>query len=370
MSARPDAADAKEGGTRIVPLRMLVLLLTLVGLWIARSFVLQLAWAVTMAVAMWPLYRRVAPALSEGKRPVLAPLGFTLAFGLVLMLPLAMVVVEAARDSELALHWVAVAQKQGVPTPAWLPGLPALGPRAASWWNANLADPRGASALLGQVDGGALARWTGAVATQVAARSMFFLVTLLALFLILRDGERLAGNAVVTARHFYGEFGEHFMLRLGDAVRGAVNGTVLVAIGEGALIGLGYAVAGVPRPVLFTLATIAVALLPFGAWAAFGIASLVLLVQGHTVAAIALFGFGAAVMLIGDNFVQPALIGNAVELPFLWTFIATFGGLESFGLVGLFVGPALMAALFLAWKEWLGLDAPPPRRRRLRRRKA
>ena len=370
MSAVPDAAEAKEAGARIVPLRMLVLLLTLVGLWIARSFVLQLAWAVTMAVAMWPLYRRLAPQRPAGRRPVLAPLGLTLAFGLVLMLPLAMVAVEAARDSELALQWVAVAQKQGVAAPSWLPGLPVVGSRAASWWQSNLADPRGAAALLGQVDAGALARWTGAVAAQIASRSMFFLVTLLALFMILRDGERLAANAVVTARHFYGEFGEHFMLRLGDAVRGAVNGTVLVAIGEGALIGVGYAAAGVPRPVLFTLATIAVAMLPFGAWAAFGIASLVLLVQGQTVAAIALFGFGAAVMMIGDNFVQPALIGNAVELPFLWTFVATFGGLQSFGLVGLFVGPALMAALFLAWKEWLGLDAPPRRRRRLRRQKA
>jgi predicted PurR-regulated permease PerM len=116
--------------------------------------------------------------------------------------------------------------------------------------------------------------------------------------------------------------------------------------------------------VLFTLATIAFAMLPFGAWAAFGIASLVLLTQSHVVAAIALFAFGAAVMMIGDNLVQPALIGNSVELPFLWTFIGTFGGLQTFGLVGLFVGPAVMAALFLVWKEWLGLDAPGRRRRK------
>ena len=145
-----------------------------------------------------------------------------------------------------------------------------------------------------------------------------------------------------------------------------MNGTVLVAIGEGTLIGIGYWVAGVPRPVLFTVATIAFALLPFGAWAAFGIAALVLIVQGHVIAALALFAFGAAVMLIGDNLVQPALIGNSVELPFLWVFVATFGGLQTFGLVGLFVGPAVMAALFLVWKEWLGLDAPGRRRRRRR----
>jgi predicted PurR-regulated permease PerM len=367
MSEEP--AESNEAGTRIVPLRMLVLLLTLVGLWIARSFLLQLAWAVTMAVALWPLYRRLAPQRSPDRLPVLAPLGLTLATGLVLMLPLVVVAIEAARDSQAALAWLATAQKQGVPAPPWVPALPVIGSRAGAWWQTHHTDPRGAAGLLGEVDAAAVARWTGLVAAQVASRSFFFLVTLLALFLILRDGDRLAANAVGTARRFYGEFGEHFVLRLGDAVRGAVNGTVLVAIGEGTLIGFGYAVAGVPRPVLFTLATIAVAMLPFGAWAAFGIASLVLLAQGQAVAAIALLAFGAAVMLIGDNFVQPALIGNAVELPFLWTFVATFGGLEAFGLVGLFVGPALMAALFLAWKEWLGLDAPKRRRRRLRRRK-
>jgi predicted PurR-regulated permease PerM len=219
--------------------------------------------------------------------------------------------------------------------------------------------------LLGQIDAGALARFTGALAAQIAARSMFFLVTLLALFLMLRDGERLAESAVSTARRFYGEFGERFVVRLTEAVRGAVNGTVFVAIGEGTLIGASYAIAEVPRPVLFALVTIAFAMLPFGAWFAFSAATLVLVVQGHLLAAALVFAFGAAVMLIGDNFVQPALIGDSVRLPFLWAFVATFGGLETFGLVGLFVGPALMAVLLLVWEEWLaGDDAPPKPRRR------
>lgn len=351
-------------------LRALVALLTLAGLWIARSFLLELAWAVTLAVALWPLYRRARQGRPPIVRNVLMPLGFTLGTGLVLMLPLAIVAVEAAQDSQAALQWVADAQKNGVPTPGWLGHLPMVGQRAAGWWQAHLADPNRAGAMLGSVDAGSVASWTKAVAAQLASRSWFFVVTLLALFLILREADRLAANAVGTARRFYGEFGERFVDRIGEAVRAAVNGTVLVAIGEGTIIGIGYAVTNVPRPVLFTVATIAVAMLPFGAWAAFGIASAVLIAQGHAAAAIGLFVFGAAVMMIGDNFVQPALIGNSMELPFLWTFVATFGGLETFGLVGLFVGPALMAALFLVWKEWLGLDPPEKRRRRWQRRRA
>jgi predicted PurR-regulated permease PerM len=362
---------SEDAGARLPQLRLLVLLLSLVALWMARSFLLQLAWAATMAVALWPLYRRLAPPRGEGApHRVLAPLGFTLAAGLVLMLPLAVVALEAARDSQAALAWIAVAQKQGVPPPAWLGHLPLAGGRALAWWRANLADPAGASQLLGQVDAGAVARWTGAIAAQVATRSMFFLFTLLALFLMLRDGERLADTTVGTARRFYGEFGERFVLRLAQAVRSAVNGTVFVAIGEGSLIGVAYALLGVPRPVLSAVVTIAFAMLPFGAWLAFGVASVVLLVQGHAFAALALILFGAAVMLIGDNFVQPALIGNSVRLPFLWAFVATFGGLEAFGLVGLFIGPALMAALLLVWQEWLGVGPPPPRIRRRARRRA
>ncbi|MBV8685438.1 MAG: AI-2E family transporter [Alphaproteobacteria bacterium] len=366
--ADPDAPPASAPAGRL-PMRLLVLLLTLLGLWIARSFLLELAWAAVMAVALWPLYSRHARAGPGGRPPILAPLGFTLALGLLLMLPLALVAVEAARDSQAALGWVAEAQKSGVRAPGWLGAFPYVGPRLVMWWQAHLSNPRAAAELLGETDAGALARWTGAIAAQVASRSAFFLLTLLALFIILRDGSRLAATSIRTARHFYGDFGERFLLRLAEAVRGAVNGTVFVAIGEGTIIGFGYALAGVPRPVLFALATIAFAMLPFGAWAAFSLASLILLVQGHVAAAIALFAFGAAVMLIGDNLVQPALVGGAVELPFLWTFIATFGGLETFGLVGLFIGPAVMAALFLVWREWLGEEAPPKRPRgRLRRR--
>ncbi|HEY0413615.1 MAG TPA: AI-2E family transporter [Allosphingosinicella sp.] len=371
MTEPRQPAPAEDGPeARRMQMRVLVLVLTLLGLWIARGFLLELAWAGTMAIALWPLYCRFARPSRPGHLLILAPLGFTLAMGLVLMLPLAIVAVEAARDSQSALGWVAQAQKSGVPTPAWLHAVPFVGARAAAWWQAHLADPRAAAAFLGETDAGALARWTGALAAQVASRSMFFLVTLLALFVILRDGRRIAATCVSTACHFYGDFGERFMLRLADAVRGAVNGTVFVAIGEGTLIGFGYAVAGVPRPVLFTLATIAVAMLPFGAWFAFGIASLVLLAQGHLAVAIALFVFGAAVMLVGDNLVQPALVGNTVELPFLWTFVATFGGLQTFGFVGLFIGPAAMAALFLVWREWLGEEMPAaPRRRRGRLRR-
>ena len=66
-----------------------------------------------------------------------------------------------------------------------------------------------------------------------------------------------------------------------------------------------------------------------------------------------LFGFGAATLLIGENVIQPALIGGAARLPFLLVLIGILGGMQSFGLLGLFLGPVIMAALLTIWREWI-----------------
>ncbi|MPR06575.1 AI-2E family transporter [Microvirga tunisiensis] len=142
---------------------------------------------------------------------------------------------------------------------------------------------------------------------------------------------------------------------MASAVRGTVNGTILVAVGEGILIGIGFMLAGVPNAALFAVLTTAFAMLPLGAWLAFGTAAIVLILAGGSIlAAAAVAGWGAVVMLIGDNFVQPALIGGAVRLPFLWTLFGILGGLETFGLIGLFLGPVLMAALLTIWRQQSG----------------
>jgi predicted PurR-regulated permease PerM len=121
-------------------------------------------------------------------------------------------------------------------------------------------------------------------------------------------------------------------------------------------------IAGVPNPVLFIVLTIAFAMLPFGAWAAFTAAALTVLVTGGSgAAAVGIFVWGAIVMLAGDHFVWPTMVGNAARLPFLLAFVGIFGGLASFGLLGLFVGPVIMAALMTIWREWIVAAPPQPK---------
>jgi predicted PurR-regulated permease PerM len=63
---------------------------------------------------------------------------------------------------------------------------------------------------------------------------------------------------------------------------------------------------------------------------------------------------GFVVTFVADHFVRPTLIGNATRLPFLWVLLGILGGVETWGLLGLFLGPATMAALMLLWREWTG----------------
>jgi predicted PurR-regulated permease PerM len=328
------------------------------GVWVARDFLVPLGWGVVLAVALWPLYRRLAPG-RFGPGSVVPPLLFTLAVGLVLLVPLGFVAVEVGREGQAVAEWLRRAREGGVPEPGWLERVPALGGRAGQWWREHLAQPRAAGDLLGNLDVAALANWTRAFGAEFLSRAFVFFVSMIALFFLLRDGEWLGGRLLDHADRVLGDPGEQLASRMAAAARGTFNGTVLVAVGEGALIGVGYLLAGVPRPLLFTAFTIALAMLPFGAWLAFTAAALVLLSQGGgPLAATLLFGWGAVVMLVGDNFVQPGLIGGSVRLPFLWALIGIFGGVETFGLLGLFLGPVIMAGLMTVWREWV--DRPPP----------
>ena len=222
------------------------------------------------------------------------------------------------------------------------------------WWEKNLSDPAAAASWIRSINADKAAEWTSALGSQLLHRGFMFFLCLIALFGFLRHGAWISNRLLDTADRILGDPGERLASKMVGAVRGTVNGTVLVAFAEGLLIGIAYLLAGVPSPVLFTLLTIAFAMVPFGAWAAFSVASVVLLISdGNLWSALGVFGWGVAVMLAGDHFVWPTLVGNAARLPFLVALIGIFGGLQVFGLIGLFVGPVIMAALLTVWREWL-----------------
>jgi predicted PurR-regulated permease PerM len=345
--------------------------LGLFGLWILHRFLPALAWATILAIALWPLYQRLRRASPGRERRVAAPLLLTFLVGLVIIVPLAYAAFEVARESGAVVAYIGEARRTGVPTPTWLPRLPALGHQAAQWWQSNLSNPQTMQALLGRIYTRIPARSAGELAGQIVHRLILFGFTLLTLFFLFRDGAALSRRLRDLSHRVLGPSGERVARQMIAAVHGTVTGLVLVGLAEGLLMGFAYALAGLPQVVPIAALTGVVAVIPFGAPIAFCGAGLYLLTNGSTLAAALVVAFGFLVVFVADHFVRPFLIGGAARLPFLWVLLGIVGGLETFGLLGIFLGPVVMAALMALWREWTQtpetseeLPAPVPRTRR------
>jgi len=340
-------------GARLSARVALAIALLGLAVWTAADFLPALIWAAILALAIWPLYARVTSRMSGGPSAWVALL-FTLLVALILFIPMALATYQIAQQSDLIGGWVKQARDNGVQVPDWVARLPIAADTVQQWWRENLTKPETASAWLQSVNADKASDVVKTFGGQLLHRVFMFFVSLIALFVFLRHGEFIARRVLTTADRIFGDPGEGLAEKMADAIRGTVHGTIVIAIAEGLLIGVSYLVAGVPNPLLFIVLTIAFAMLPFGAWAAFGAAALTILVSGGSgAAALGVLAWGAVVMLTGDHFVWPTMVGGAARLPFLLAFIGIFGGLASFGLVGLFVGPVIMAALLTVWREWV-----------------
>jgi predicted PurR-regulated permease PerM len=337
----------------------LVLGLVALGLWTLHGFLPALAWGAILALALWPLYARVVRRVPPGRHNVVGPALFTLGVALVVLVPLALVAVQAAREAREVLQFWREIEQSGWPVPEIVNRLPFGAEAVAAWWRETLAHPAGASEWLHHLDNGALVGVGRSVGTQVAHRAMLFGFTLLTLFFLFRDGPALAAQGLTACRRLFGPRGERVARQMAASVHGTVDGLVLVGLGEGVLLGIVYVVAGVPHPVLLGALTAFAAMIPFAAPVAFGIAALLVALKGSLVAAGAVVAAGLLVTFLADHLVRPALIGGAAGLPFLWVLLGILGGVESFGLLGLFLGPAVMAALVLLWRDYTQEEPAP-----------
>jgi predicted PurR-regulated permease PerM len=328
--------------------------LVALALWIARDFLAPLAWAAILAIAVWPLYVRLPHSTATQRPPLIAPLLVTVLTGVTLLAPLLLATQEVARESEQITQWITSLRDTGIAVPSWVAQLPIAGEEIEHWWHSNLADPQKTGSWLAALDLGSGIEWAKALGGQLLHRLLLFFIALLALFVLLRHGPWVSSRVLEAADRVLGDPGERLASKMADAARGTVTGTVVVAVAEGLLIGAGYVMAGVPNPVLYTLLTIGFAMVPLGAWLAFSSAALLLVLKGGGgLAAAGVVAWGGAVMLVGDQLVWPTLVGGATRLPFLLALVGIFGGLQSFGLIGLFLGPIIMAALMTIWREWL-----------------
>ena len=350
-----DPVTAERSGTQKQRLArgVLATALLLLALYTLREFLPALVWALVFAIALWPLYNRCRRN-KAGREPILMPLAFTLAVALVFIVPLGLVGYQLARESHTAAEWVQQARDNGIPQPAFLHQLPYFSANISNWWQDNLAEPGSAQELLGRMTAGRMSGYSRELGMQVTRRMTLFVFTLVSLFFLFRDGEFIAAQARRGAARMFGSGGERVGKQIVASVHGTVTGLVLVGLGEGVLLGVVYAVAGVPHPTVFGALTAVAAMIPLAAPVVFGIAALVMAAQGSAVTGGIVFAIGMAVTFTADHFVRPVLIGGATRLPFVWVLLGILGGVEAWGLLGLFLGPAIMAALILMWREYAG----------------
>lgn len=333
------------------------MLLIAAGIFTLREFLPALAWTVVFAIALWPSFQRAARRWPNHRRGLLPAL-FVLAVVLVFIIPAILVAVPLANEAHAAASYWEQVQQTGIAPPDFLGKLP-FGQKLIPLWQNELGQPGQISVLTkGAIHGGG-GKVAGAIGRETIHRLILFGFMLLGLFFILRDSENVVKQLKIGSRRAFGAAGEDIGLQIVNSVHGTVNGLVLVGLGEGALLGLAYFFSGVPHPLLFGLITAILAMVPFGAAIAIAAAALMLFASGSTLAAIVVVIIGAIVTFIADHFIRPVLIGGATRLPFFWVLLGILGGVSAWGLVGLFIGPAVMAALALLWREWIGVQKGP-----------
>ncbi|KQQ97681.1 hypothetical protein ASF77_05690 [Massilia sp. Leaf139] len=319
-----------------------------------RHFLGSLAWAALLAIITWPLHLSL---LARGWPRALSA-SVLLGVLIVSFVGPAILLLDTLGSEVAGVHrLVSELNASGVPVPGWIPDLPVIAASAQEWWEKHLAVPGGLNTLIQTTVGDFMPHLTGAArswGSTILANALYLFLTLLTLFVLYLHGPTVIRHVDQTGmRLLPAHYG---MLRrvLPLSVRGTALGLFSIAILEGIVLGSAYAIAGAPAPVLLGVITGYLALIPGGAPLSFTMVSLLLLGQGHSAAALGLFLWGTVELFLVDKFVRPKLIGHKVNLPFLAVLFGLLGGVSTLGVIGLFVGPFIMAVLFV----WLrGADS-------------
>jgi predicted PurR-regulated permease PerM len=321
------------------------------ALFISNRFLQPMDWAGVLGITTFPLYLHFAKLF--GRFNQVAAFFFTCLLFAMLMLPLSWIVSILVRESQVFLTYLQHLNDNGNAAPDWLVNLPIVGPELQKIWIAELAHPGDLRVLFSKLHLSLM--HTSLVAKQIgvvfAHTSIQIGFTFLTLFFVYRDGRKLFKQIHRVGKNCLGVRWERYATQLPGALRATVNGTILVGLGVGLLMGLCYHFLSIPAPTLLGFVTAICAMIPFVVPIVFGFIALSLISQGMMVSAAVVVIWGTIVMFVADHFVKPVLIGGAIELPFLAVLFGILGGVETMGVLGLFIGPIVMVLFVTLWQE-------------------
>jgi len=349
--------EIQRGITRNV--LAVLFMVTLIGssIWILRPFLGALVWATTIVVATWPLMTKVQDWL-WGKRS-LALAVMTLLLLCVLIVPLALAIGTIVANVEEIAAWTkSLAAFKIAAPPEWVAGLPLVGASAVELWR-YLADAglqeMGAKAV---PYAGGVVKWFVAQIGGVGVLLVEFLLTVILAAAMYANGEQATARIMRFGRRLAGAGGENAVRLAGQTIRGVALGVVVTALAQALWGGVGLALTGVPYAAVLTAVMLILSIAQIGVVPVLGSAVAWLYWIGDSTWATFLLVWTilAATM---DNFLRPILIRKGADLPLLLVFAGVVGGLLAFGLIGIFVGPVILAvadALLAAWIDSDGGD--------------
>ncbi|MCX8666639.1 AI-2E family transporter [Acetobacteraceae bacterium B3987] len=327
----------------------LALFFVLAALWTLRSMLPALLWGGIFAIALWPLYRRSTQRFG---RTIWLPALFTGVLALVFLVPVSFISIKTADEVHSAFLWLDSIRHQGLPTPAWLDRLPVASGQAKALWTEHLSNPDTLNELFHSLNVGHSVAVGKQFGSEILHRGILFGFSMLTLFFLLKDGDSIIRKCMIGSQRLFGSQGESLARQIVASIHGTVSGLVLVGLGEGAIMGVCYIIAGAPQPLIFGLATAIAAMVPLLGWIAVTGVCLLIAFKGSMLAAAIVWLIGAIVLFVADHFIRPVLIGGSTKVPFLWVLMGILGGAETWQLMGLFIGPAIMAGLHLLWTLW------------------
>jgi predicted PurR-regulated permease PerM len=347
---RPDLARATIGVLAIVTLIALTI-------WVLHPFLASTIWASLIAIATWPVMTRLQGWL-WGSRAA-ATTVMTLALLLLLVVPLTLVIGTIASNADGLVQWAATLKSMTIPPPPeWLARVPLIGQPIVDGWN-RLAESRLAD-LAATVTPYVVAAilWLASTLKGFALLMLQLLLTVAIAAVMYAKGEHAAEALLKFGRQLAGDHGDHVIRLAGQAIRAVALGVVVTACAQAALAGLGLLVAGIPfAPVLTALAFVlciaqmgpTLVLAPSIAW---------LFWSGATGTGTLLLAWSVLVIPM-DNVLRPILMTKGANLPMLLMFTGVMGGLLAFGLIGIFVGPVVLAIAYTLLGAWIAA-APAP----------
>ncbi|RZI44068.1 AI-2E family transporter [Herbaspirillum sp. HC18] len=343
-------------GTRNILSWLLLAGLFILGYMTLRWFIVPVVWAVILAYATWPMYARLRRGLHGA--PTTSALLMTVLLTTAFVLPLLWLVGLLQEEFVYAYQSLSGYLTEGSQR---LPGIvsrvPWIGPKLQQALDHIVGDPlslRTEALQLAQTWLGQVTDLLGGVGRNAAKMGL----AVLTVIFIYRDGEILLGQVQRVLRRFVGPRADGYLAAIGGTTTAVLYGLVLTALAQGILAGLGYWAAGIHAPALLGALTALIALLPFGTPFVWGGLGVWLLMTGRTLEGIGLLLWGGLVVSWVDNLIRPLVISSAAQIPFLLVMFGVLGGLAAFGLVGMFVGPVIVAVLLAVWREWLEERAP------------